>query len=451
MNEVLRPFLRRFVLVFFDDILVYSSSWAEHLRHLHLVFTKLQEQNLVVKRSKCAFGERTVGYLGHVISKDGVAMDAAKVPRPRSVRDVRRFLGLAGYYRCFIKNYGAIAEPLTRLLRKGAFQWLDKATGAFHALQQALTTAPIMQLPDFDQPFVECDASGVGVGAVLHQGSGAIAYFSRQIAARHAHLAAYERELIGLVQAVRHWHAYLWGREFIVKTDHYSLKYLLDQCLTTIPQHQWISKLIGYDFRVQYKPGTSNTVVDALSRRDAGEDGQSAVVSAPVFAVFDELRAETATMASLQQMKEEVLAGRKGDEWQFVDGLITVCGKVYVAVDSPSLPEILTAAHGMGHEGIEKHCIAYAEISFFLGQQQQSRNMFRPASFANAIRSNTLSSRSAAAIGGAEHNMVPYSHGFCRRILPGKRQISNTYGGGSFLKLRSLCAIGSSLHDYFGS
>jgi hypothetical protein len=186
MNEVLRPFLRWFVLVFFDDILVYSSSWAEHLRHLHLVFTKLQEQNLVVKRSKCAFGERTVGYLGHVISKDGIAMDAAKVqavldwPRPRSVRDVRRFLGLAGYYRRFIKNYGAIAEPLTHLLRKGAFQWSDKAIGVFHALQQALTTAPILQLPDFDQPFVvECDASGAGVGAVLHQGSGAIAYFSR--------------------------------------------------------------------------------------------------------------------------------------------------------------------------------------------------------------------------------------------------------------------------------
>jgi hypothetical protein len=156
MNEVIRPFLQRFVLVFFDDILVYSSSWAEHLRHLHLVFTKLQEQNLVVKHSKCAFGKRTVGYLGHVISKDGVAMDAAKVqtvldwPRPQSVRDVQRFLGLTGYYCRFIKNYGAIAEPLTRLLRKGAFQWSDKATGAFHALQQALTTAPILQLPDFD-------------------------------------------------------------------------------------------------------------------------------------------------------------------------------------------------------------------------------------------------------------------------------------------------------------
>jgi hypothetical protein len=127
---------------------------------------------VVIKRSKFAFDERTIGYLGHVISKDGVAMDVDKVQAvldwswPRSVRDVQRFLGLAGYYRRFIKNYGTIAEPLTRLLCKGAFQWSDKATRAFHALQQALTTAPILQLPDFDQPFVvECDASGAGVGA----------------------------------------------------------------------------------------------------------------------------------------------------------------------------------------------------------------------------------------------------------------------------------------------
>jgi hypothetical protein len=118
-------------------------------------------------------------------------------------------------------------------------------------------------LPDFDRAFVvECDASGSGVGAVLHQGGGPIAFFSRQIAARHAKLVAYERELIGLVQAVRHWRAYLWGREFVVKTDHYSLKYLLDQRLATIPQHQWVSKLTGFDFRVEYKPGSSNTVAE---------------------------------------------------------------------------------------------------------------------------------------------------------------------------------------------
>jgi hypothetical protein len=178
MNDVLRPFLRRFVLVFFDDILVYSSSWAEHLRHLHLVFTKLQEQALFVKRSKCAFGERMVAYLDHVISEDGVAMDTAKVravldwSRPQSVRTVRSFLGLAGYYRRFIKDYGAIVEPLTRLLRKSGFKWTGEET-AFHNLQQALTSAPVLQLPDFNREFVvECDASGSGIGAVLHQGVG---------------------------------------------------------------------------------------------------------------------------------------------------------------------------------------------------------------------------------------------------------------------------------------
>jgi hypothetical protein len=109
-------------------------------------------------------------------------------------------------------------------------------------------------MPDFDAPFmVDCDASGAGFGAVLHQGAGPLAYFSRPFAARHLKLAAYERELIGLVQAVRHWRPYLWGRHFLVRTDHYSLKCLLDQRLSTVPQHQWISKLFGFDFSVEYR------------------------------------------------------------------------------------------------------------------------------------------------------------------------------------------------------
>ena len=108
-------------------------------------------------------------------------------------------------------------------------------------------------MPDFDSPFVvDCDASGTGFGAVLQQGDGPLAFFSRPFAARHHKLAAYERELIGLVQAVRHWRPYLWGRSFRVRTDHYSLKFLLDQRLSTVPQHQWISKLFGFDFTVEY-------------------------------------------------------------------------------------------------------------------------------------------------------------------------------------------------------
>jgi hypothetical protein len=142
------------------------------------------------------------------------------------------------------------------LLRKNAFTWTDEAEHAFQSLKHALTSAPVLQLPDFQQCFiVECDASGSGFSAVLHQGFGPVAFFSRPFAPRHLKVAAYERELIGLVQAVRHWRPYLWGRPFLVRMDHYALKFMMDQQLSTIPQTHWISKLFGYDFSMEYQPG----------------------------------------------------------------------------------------------------------------------------------------------------------------------------------------------------
>ena len=184
------------------------------------------------------------------------------------------------------------------------FAWDADADSAFRALKGALTTGPVLQMPDFDRTFtVDSDASGAGFGAVLHQGAGPLAFFSRPFAARHLKLAAYERELIGVVQAVRHWRPYLWGRHFLVRTDHYSLKYLLDQRLSTVPQHQWVSKLFGFDFAVEYRPGSLNTVADALSRRDAEaapEEGgtaaaAAAALSGPSFAYLDDVRRATAT------------------------------------------------------------------------------------------------------------------------------------------------------------
>lgn len=143
-----------------------------------------------------------------------------------------------GYYRRFIKDFGAIAAPLTQLLRKDAFLWSEAAAAIVASLKQALSAAPVLQLPDFEQPFtVDYDASGSVFGAVLHQGTGAIAFFSRPFAPRHMKLAAYERELISLVQAVRHRQPYLWGRRFVVRIDHYALKFLLDKRLSTVPQH----------------------------------------------------------------------------------------------------------------------------------------------------------------------------------------------------------------------
>jgi hypothetical protein len=191
MNDVLRPYLRKFVLVFFDDILIYSTSWAEHLRHLSSVLNALRAHSLHLKRSKCSFGTTAVAYLGHVISKGGVAMDAKKVtavaawPQPRSVRGLRGFLGLVGYYRKFIREFGLIAAPLTRLLRRDAFTWDDDAEAAFEALKGALTSGPVLQMPDFSKPFVvDYDASGVDFGAILHQTATPLAYFSKPFTTR---------------------------------------------------------------------------------------------------------------------------------------------------------------------------------------------------------------------------------------------------------------------------
>jgi hypothetical protein len=176
-------------------------------------------------------------------------------------------------------------------------------------------------MPDFDMPFVvDCDASGIGFGAVLHQGEGPLAFFSRPFAARHHKLAAYERKLIGLVQAVCHWRPYLWGRSFRVRTEHYSLKFLLAQRLSTIPQHWWISKLFGFDFTIEYRPGRLNTVTDAFSRRDtedvtddvATADTVLCIRSGPSFAFIDDIRRATSTAADAQALRGRLDAGELG-------------------------------------------------------------------------------------------------------------------------------------------
>jgi hypothetical protein len=277
----------------------------------------------------------------------------ASWPWPPNARALRGFLGLAGYYRHFIRDYGTVEAPLTQLLRKEGFQWTEAASTAFTALKQVLSTAPVLHLPDFSVPFVvDCDASGTGFDVVLHQNAGPLAFFSRPFAARHLKVVAYERELIGLVQAVRHWRPYLWGHRFVVRTDHYALKYMLDQRLSTVPQHQWISKLFGYDFAVEYRPGRLNVVADALSRREP-ETLELSALSGPTFAFYNDLRDELQEDEHLRQVRDTIVAER-GDAWRVEDGLILRGSKVFVPAASRALPVVLQLAHTAVHEGYKR-------------------------------------------------------------------------------------------------
>lgn len=190
-------------------------------------------------------------------------------PLPTSLKSLRGFLGLTRYYRKFIKGYGSIATPLTAFLKKNAFRWTSTATEAFQNLKAAVTEPPVLALPDFSNPFVlECDASGLGIGAVLMQGGKLIAYFSQALKGKNAAMSTYEKELLVVVLAVHKWHPYLIGQSFIVRTKQQSLKHLLEQKIGTPFQQKWLTKLLGYDFKVEYKRGKENKVVDALSRKE---------------------------------------------------------------------------------------------------------------------------------------------------------------------------------------
>ncbi|KAE8778879.1 putative polyprotein [Hordeum vulgare] len=218
-------------------------------------------------------------------------------------------------------------------------------------------------MPDFDMPFmVDYDASGIGFGAVLHQGEGPLAFFSRPFAARHHKLVAYERELIGLVQAVRHWRPYLWGRSFRVRTDHHSLKLLLDQRLSTVPQHQWISKLFGFDFTVEYRPGRLNTVADALSRRDTEDVADDVAMagtimcirSGPSFAFIDDIHQATSMAVDAQGLRQRLDAGELDAPWRLDEGLLLHGRRIFVPDHGDLRHQVLTLAHSAGHEGVQK-------------------------------------------------------------------------------------------------
>ncbi|XP_042010513.1 uncharacterized protein LOC121759078 [Salvia splendens] len=234
MNDIFRPLLRQSVMVFFDDILIYSPTLERHTEQLHEVLSILQAHSFFVKLSKCTFCCSTVDYLGHLIEAGQLKPDPSKIeamvawPKPTTVKQLRGFLGLTGYYRRFIAGYASIAAPLTELLKKDAFAWSSLADDSFGRLKEAMTSAPVLRLPDFSKVFyVETDASDFGVGAVLLQDGHPLAFFSKKLGPRRRVTSTYHKELYAIVEAVQKWRQYLLGREFVIRSDQKRLKDLL--------------------------------------------------------------------------------------------------------------------------------------------------------------------------------------------------------------------------------
>ncbi|WVZ52688.1 hypothetical protein U9M48_003725, partial [Paspalum notatum var. saurae] len=235
MNSVFMNELDKFVVVFIDDILVYSKNEEEHEEHLRTVLTQLREHQLYAKFSKCAFWLREVSFLGHILSEKGVTVDPSKVEdvlnwkQPETVTEIRSFLGLAGYYRRFLKDFSKTAKPMTSLTKKNAkYLWDPKCEEAFTSLKKSLTSARVLAQPDVTKPFdVYCDAFGNGLGCVLLQEGRVIAYASRQLRKHEANYATHDLELAAVVHALKIWRHYLLGNTCHIYTDHKSLKYIL--------------------------------------------------------------------------------------------------------------------------------------------------------------------------------------------------------------------------------
>ncbi|GKB51713.1 putative nucleotidyltransferase, ribonuclease H [Tanacetum coccineum] len=276
MNRVCKPYLDKFVIVFIDDILIYSRNKEEHANHLRIILELLKKEKLYSNFSKCDFWIRIVQFLGHLIDSQGIYVDPAKIKAvknwvsPTTPTEIRQFLGLAGYYRRFINDFSKIAKSLTELTQKNKkYIWGEDQETAFQLLKQKLCEAPILALPEGNDDFVVyCDASHQGLGVVLMQREKVIAYASRQLKPNEENYTTHDLELGAVVFALKIWRHYLYGTKCTVFTDHKSLQHILDQKELNMRQRRWLELLADYDCEIRYHPGKANVIADALSRKE---------------------------------------------------------------------------------------------------------------------------------------------------------------------------------------
>jgi hypothetical protein len=382
MNRVFHEYLDQFIVVFIDDILIYSKSEEEHAEHLRLTLQRMRENELYAKFKKCDFWMYSLAFLGHIISGGGISVDPHKIEavlnwsRPSNVTEIRSFLGLAGYYRRFVEGFSSIAAPLTQLTRKGVkFVWTDRCEAAFQELKRRLVEAPILTIPSSEGGFeIYSDASKSGLGCVLMQHGKVIAYASRQLRPHEQNYPTHDLELAAVVFALKIWRHYLYGEKCDIYTDHKSLKYIFSQKELNMRQRRWLELLKDYDLTIHYHPGKANVVADALSRKSGSSLASIITSQVEVFedmrrldlhvcvkgiaAQLSQMSLQPTLMEEIRRSQEETIdeefhklkqrashVDEKADFKVGSDGLVRYRGRLAIPRGSSVIPIVLQEAH----------------------------------------------------------------------------------------------------------
>ena len=373
MQSIFRKCLDEFVIIFLDDILIYSKTKEEHEKHVEEVLKLLRENKLYAKESKCEFFKNKMSFLGHIVGENGISMEEQKIkavkewPIPKDVSDVRSFLGLAGYYRRFVHKFSEIASPISELLQKDIiFKWTEKHDEAFKKLKYALTTAPVLIIHDDNFPtIVRSDSSGFAVGATLLQDQGnglqPCAFMSKKMLPAERNYRVHEQEMLGIICALKEWRHYLSGSKYQITiiTDHHSLKHFDTQPHLTARQARWAEFLSEFDYNIIYKEGKDNIVADALSRRsDLKLDHVTVVNSLSTSISNDENK--LLEEIKINYLKDKVcknLLKNCKKPFHLENGLIMRGEQIYIPLNKKIMTEILKEAHDIpisGHMGINK-------------------------------------------------------------------------------------------------
>ena len=372
MNRLFQPYLNKFVVIYLDDIMIYSKTPAEHTEHIRKVLEVLRKEKLYAKLSKCDFNKTEVPFLGHIVGRHGIRVNPKKIetvanwPIPADVTQLRQFLGLTNYFRKFIRGYSTLTAPLHNLTHKGTdfrTSWSDSHTALFNQLKETLTTSPVLALPDFDKPFVLIsDASVVGTGAVLLQDDRPIAYTSRKLTPAEVNYSTTEQELLGVVTALREWRCYCEGaKSLTVVTDHNPLTYLRSQPTLSRRLARWELELRDFHFEWEYRKGRTN-MADPLSRSP-----HLATICACSMLLASKNKASNNPALTLVPLMAKIKSGYASDpdfkksplpeSWSLRDGFYFHNNRLIVPNSHTLREDIIRAAHEppyAGHMGTAK-------------------------------------------------------------------------------------------------